>query len=301
MLFINGIAIGVFELKNSRTSIGHGIRQNLSNQQREFNDFDHIRYFCGNTEVSTDLKAREPQRAAVYKAIASLLRSFANIADEISLAGYSDAERARLKERVNHFVKLREVIRNAAGETLDLKAYEADMRHLIDTYIEADEPRKISDFDEMGILEIITKSGLDKVIAHLSNQLGGNQTAIAETIENNVRSKIVTEQLSDPAYFERMSKLLDEVIAMRRSKAIEYEEYLTRIGDLARRVELGGVLEAPSGLNTRGKLAVYNQLVKILTQPSPSAVASGSVAENPPKLRRDKLNRLPVRQEQWSY
>ena len=33
VLYINGIAIGVIELKNSRASIGDGIRQNLSNQQ----------------------------------------------------------------------------------------------------------------------------------------------------------------------------------------------------------------------------------------------------------------------------
>jgi len=37
VLYVNGIAVGVIELKNSRSSIGHGIRQNLSNQQAEFN------------------------------------------------------------------------------------------------------------------------------------------------------------------------------------------------------------------------------------------------------------------------
>jgi len=37
VLYVNGIAIGVIELKNSRVSIGDGIRQNLSNQQPEFN------------------------------------------------------------------------------------------------------------------------------------------------------------------------------------------------------------------------------------------------------------------------
>lgn len=37
VLYINGIAIGVLELKNSRVSIGHGIRQSLSNQRPEFN------------------------------------------------------------------------------------------------------------------------------------------------------------------------------------------------------------------------------------------------------------------------
>ena len=37
VLYVNGIAIGVLELKNSRVSIGNGIRQNLSNQLPEFN------------------------------------------------------------------------------------------------------------------------------------------------------------------------------------------------------------------------------------------------------------------------
>src|SRR5436309_6071025 len=37
VLYVNGIAIGVLELKNSRVTIGDGIRQNLSNQQPQFN------------------------------------------------------------------------------------------------------------------------------------------------------------------------------------------------------------------------------------------------------------------------
>ncbi|MDP2220070.1 MAG: type I restriction endonuclease, partial [Hydrogenophaga sp.] len=38
VLYLNGLAVGVLELKNSRVSIGHGIRQNLSNQLPEFNE-----------------------------------------------------------------------------------------------------------------------------------------------------------------------------------------------------------------------------------------------------------------------
>ncbi len=37
VLYVNGIAAGAMELKNSRVSIGDGIRQSLSNQQPEFN------------------------------------------------------------------------------------------------------------------------------------------------------------------------------------------------------------------------------------------------------------------------
>ena len=51
VLYVNGIAVGVVELKNSRVSIGDGIRQNLSNQQPEFNAwfFSTVQFvFAGN-------------------------------------------------------------------------------------------------------------------------------------------------------------------------------------------------------------------------------------------------------------
>jgi type I restriction enzyme R subunit len=51
VLYVNGIAVGVLELKNSRKSIGDGIRQSLSNQQPDFNAwfFSTVQYiFAGN-------------------------------------------------------------------------------------------------------------------------------------------------------------------------------------------------------------------------------------------------------------
>jgi len=223
-------------------------------------ELEHIHYFCGNTEVASDLKAREPQRAQFYKATVALLRSYANIADELEPAGYSSVEIIRVKQQLDHYLNIREIIRKASGETLDMKAYEADMRHLIDTYIEADEPRKISPFDNMGLLELIVKTGIADAINKQLGGLKGNRAAIAETIENNVRRKIIKEHLSDPAYYEKMSALLDEIIAARKAKAIEYEEYLKRIAELAKRVEAGHAEETPEKLDTPGKRALYNNL-----------------------------------------
>ncbi len=224
-------------------------------------ELEHIHYFCGNTEIPADLQEREPQRAALYKATVGLVRAYANIADELDRAGYSDADASRIKQQLTHYLNLREIIRKASGETLDLKTYEADMRHLIDTYIEADEPRKISTFDNMGLLELIGKIGLANAIDSQLDGLKGNRDAIAETIENNVRSKIIKEHLSDPAYYERMSALLDEIIALRKAKAIEYEEYLKRVEALARRVETGQEDDTPEALKKSPALrALYNNL-----------------------------------------
>lgn len=223
-------------------------------------DLEHIHYFCGNTELPADLKEREPQRAQLYKAVVALVRAYANIADELEPAGYSAADVARLKRQTDHYLKVREVVRLASGETLDLKAYEADMRHLIDTYIEADEPRKISPFDGIGLLDLIVKTGIADAIAEKLGGLKGNKDAIAETIENNVRKKIVKEQLTDPAYYAKMSKLLDEIIAARKAKAVEYEEYLRRIAELVKKVDAGKSEDTPAALDTPGKRALFNNL-----------------------------------------
>ncbi len=223
-------------------------------------ELEHIHYFCGNSEIPTDLQEREPRRAALYKATVALVRSYANIADELEAAGYDAADTARIKRQLGHFLNVREIIRKASGESLDLKAYEADMRHLIDTYIEADEPRPISPFDGLSLLELIVKTGVADAIAARLGGLSGSKDAVAETIENNVRSKIVKEHLSDPAFYETMSALLDEIIAARKAKAIAYEEYLRRVAELAKKVEAGQAEGTPESLDTPGKRALYNNL-----------------------------------------
>lgn len=223
-------------------------------------DLDYIHYFCGNTEIPSDLKDREPRRFALYKAVVALVRAYANISNEMAPAGYGDADSARIKQQIDDYLKLREIVRNASGETLDLKPFEADMRHLIDSYIEADAPRKISDVDNIGLLDLIVKTGIADAISERLASMKGNKDAIAETIENNVRSTIIKEHLGDPAYFDKMSVLLDEVIAARKAKAVEYEEYLKRVAELARRVAAGQSDETPERLNTPGKRALYNNL-----------------------------------------
>jgi len=224
-------------------------------------ELEYIHYFCGNTEIATDLKEREPQRAALYKGTVALLRAYANIADDLDSAGFGATAQSKIKGRVDHYVKLRDTIKQASGESLDLKAYEADMQHLIDTYIEAKDPRKISPFDDMPLLELIVKSGIADAIGTRLGNLGGNKDAIAETIENNVRSKIIKEQLNDPAFFEKMSTLLDEIIAERKRKAMEYEKYLKQIAALVATVEAGYEDDIPDVLKKSAAVrALYNNL-----------------------------------------
>lgn len=223
-------------------------------------ELEHIHFFCGNTEIPADLAEHEPQRMQLYKCTVALVRAYANIADELEGAGYSAGEADEIKRQVDRYVKLREVIRKASGETIDLKAYEADMRHLIDTYIEAEESRVISEFEDVPLLELIVKSGIADAIASLPASVRKNKDAVAETIANNVRSKIIKEHLNDPAYYDKMSALLAEIIGDLKAKRVDYEEYLKRVAGLAKKVQTGQAETLPESLDTPGRRALYNNL-----------------------------------------
>lgn len=222
----------------------------------------YIRYFCGNPEVEEELKAKEPLRTALYKKTVSLIRAYANLADEMEEAGYTASEIDQIKQENDHYLKVRVSIKQASGEVLDLKTYEADMRHLIDTYIYAEEPENISPFGNMSLLEINESHGIMDAIDSLPETIKNNEEAVAETIENNVRRKIIKDHLIDPAFFENMSKLLSELVKERKAKAVSYAEYLEKIAELAKQVQEGRTEETPVTLKTSGQRALYNNLGK---------------------------------------
>jgi type I site-specific restriction-modification system R (restriction) subunit len=153
--------------------------------------------------------------------------------------------------------------RLASGDYIDLKAFEPAMRYLIDAYIRAEESEKISAFDDLSLIQLIVDRGA-AAIDVLPASIRKNQTAVAETIENNVRRLIVKESPVDPAYYEKMSKLLDALIVQRRQGVIDFKKYLDEIAALTKAATTPGGAPAtyPPAIDTAAKRALYNNLGK---------------------------------------
>jgi type I restriction enzyme R subunit len=225
---------------------------------------DYIHYFCGESGSNQDeLTEKEALRLSLYQYVAKLLRAFANIANEMPDAGYSSAEIDAVRREVTHFEGVRDEVKLASGDLVEMKRFEPAMRHLLDMYIRADDSEVLMDFEELGLIELIVEKGEDAVKA-LPENIRNNADAMAETIENNVRKTIVDENPVNPKYYEQMSVLLDELINQRRQQAVTYQEYLQRIRELSIRVIRPGhtTTDYPATIDSNTKRALYDNFGK---------------------------------------
>ncbi len=221
----------------------------------------YLRYFCAKDTTDKEaLKENEPKRVALYKLTASLIRAFANLANELPEAGYTTQEIEQIKREVDYYEKVRTEVKMASGDYIDLKMYEPAMRHLIDTYIRAEDSKKISAFDNITLIQLLVERGVD-ALKDLPQGISNDKGAMAETVENNLRRVIIDERPTNPMYYEKMSEVLDTLIQERQNQAQEYEHYLASIIELAGQVQNPASGTAyPKSLNTRARRVLYDNL-----------------------------------------
>ena len=200
---------------------------------------DYYHYFCGTNTEAFDLDELEgnmPKREQLYNLSAAALRAFGEVSGELQEKYRYTVDQIKAIEReVTYYIKVRDDVRLASGDYVDLKKYDPDMRHLIDTYLSANPSRVLTYFGGATLVELLVDNGI-ATLKDMPSSTPKEQEAVAETIENNVRKEIVEKTRSNPKYYEKMSELLRELIAKRKNDVINYEEYLCQIVELAKKV-----------------------------------------------------------------
>ena len=220
----------------------------------------YLRFFCAQESGSADqLKDNERKRVMLYKMVSAYLRAYANLANEMEEAGYSELEAQQIRSEVDHYEKVREEVKLASGDYIDMKMYEPAMRHLLDAYIRAEESEKLSAFDDLTLVELIVQRGEDAVDS-LPEGIQNSPEAVAETVENNVRRLIIDETPVNPKYYEKMSDLLEALILERKQQALDYKTYLARLVELTKRVKQPANEAYPFRIKTAAQQSLYDNL-----------------------------------------
>ncbi|MGB2552222.1 type I restriction endonuclease subunit R [Campylobacter sp. MOP51] len=232
----------------SLSAICDGVKSPKSN--REF-----IEYFCLNDKenLNNEMQAR---RLSFYRAVAVFVRAYSQVANELLKLEYTKEQELEWDNRVKNFSMLRDAVKLASGDYVDMRKWDNDMRILINRYVNAGESKVLAEFEDKGLLEILVQN--ESIGEEEIKALGGNE-GVAEAIENNIRRIIVDDNQLNPKFYENLSQILDELIEQRKKGALEYEKYLKEVINLAKQLKTKDIDKAyPLEINSAGKRAIYD-------------------------------------------
>jgi type I restriction enzyme R subunit len=157
----------------------------------------------------------------------------------------------------------------------------------MNVYIKAEPADPLGEVDQYSLVEMIVETGIHDAIAKKFNERGSlSRQSIAEGIINNVRQTIIREQLTDPRFYQEMSQLLDDLIALQRESTEAYEEFLRSAEALVQRMASGqqqNDIPAPLRGNQEAT-TIYRNLPTILSQAVPPLMAAEPEVEYGNKL-----------------
>lgn len=199
-------------------------------------------FFCGESgtvdpENDSDYAKL---RSKMYKLVSSLTRAYAELKPAFDDVGYSKEEQEKYNRLVKDYTDLKQEIGLSSGDFIDLKKYDSDMRFLIDNYISADESEKLGDMEDFTLLAYIQHKQQEDMKNGTSDSGGKHtkaQTNVAETIENNIRRKIIEKTPINPKYFQKISELFTALVEERKQEVESYREMLKKYSSLVSDIE----------------------------------------------------------------
>ena len=210
-------------------------------------------------EQQAECDANANKRETFYKLVSKLVRRYIDIANEMEAAGYTVEEAADIKKQVDYFNDIKDEIKLKSGDALDLKYYDPAMRQLIDNYVRAEDSEKLVDLADISFLELID-TDKDKAIDSLPKNIKQNERSVAEVLAANMRKMIISERPNNPAYFDKMSELLNQLLEEQKSGKMQYKELIEKLIEKLKEARSTVRKRYPSAIDTKGKQALYDNL-----------------------------------------
>lgn len=198
------------EAKSEMVGSMASLKDLLENVNDPKEDVDYIDYFCGDNSENDEKTSR---REILYSLTSSLTRSFANCSDKlVSDYGYSEEQVNKLRSDISNYNKIKEMVKLASNDYIDLKPYEADMRYILDTYIRAEDSTIVSELENMTLVELLLENTTTTPVEALVQGLPGDNNAKAEIIENNLQHEIVKKMSSNEEYLRQVVELAQAIL-----------------------------------------------------------------------------------------
>ena len=210
-------------------------------------------------ERQKECEANANKRETFYKLVSRLVRRYIDLANEMEAAGYTAEEAADIKKQVDYYNDIKDEIKLKSGDALDLKYYDPAMRQLIDNYVRAEDSEKLVDLADISFLDLIDTDG-DRAIDSLPKKIKQNERSVAEVLAANMRKMIISERPNNPAYFDKMSELLNQLLQEQKDGKLQYKELIGKLINKLKEARSTVKTKYPASIDTKGKQSLYDNL-----------------------------------------
>lgn len=211
-------------------------------------------------EMDKQLDDNAEKRSKLYKYVRRYLNCYANLANSLEDMGYSEAERKEYAECAKKYDALKREIELRSNDHIDMRRYEPDMRQVLDLYVKDEDSEVIAKLDDTSFLDIVAAQNeeqLNDLPDELKDEYG---RASAETVEANLREVIRKDSPFNPAYYGKLSIILQELIDKRKKEMLDYEEYMKELIELVKKARGKSANSYPESIKTPGMRALYDNL-----------------------------------------
>lgn len=211
-------------------------------------------------EMDKQLDDNAEKRSKLYKYVRRYLNCYANLANSLEDMGYNEAECKEYAECAKKYDALKREIELRSNDHIDMRRYEPDMRQVLDLYVKAEDSEVIAKLDDTSFLDIVAAQNeeqLNDLPDELKDEYG---RASAETVEANLREVIRKDSPFNPAYYGKLSIILQELIDKRKKEMLDYEEYMKELIELVKKARGKSANSYPESIKTPGMRALYDNL-----------------------------------------
>ena len=199
-------------------------------------------------EAYGEILRLEDKRAIFYERLTAYARTLKIALSSIDFHKTTPQEQIdRYKNDLAMFLKLRKTVQERFSDTIDYSQYEGQIQKLIDTHIESGDVEIIT--------ELINIFDKEKFAEEVEKIVG--KAAKADTIASRTAKYINESMETDPAFFKKFSKMLEEAIEEYKIGRISEAEYLQRAENIMHKVLSHTDSEIPEALQNNNAGRAY--------------------------------------------
>ncbi len=229
------------DLEGTLTNISEEVKK-LSQKHSEVWDIFKTIANKRDAEAYAQLLRDEAIRAGFYEKLTAFAKTLKLALSSIQFHKDTDQKTIdRYREDLAMFLKLRSAVMERYSDIVDYKKYEGQIQKLIDTHIQTDEIKNLT--------ELVNIFDKEKFQAEVEKTIG--EAAKADTIASRTAKHINEKMDQDPAFYKKFSEMLKDTIKAYEAHRITETQYLNKVKNIMDSVLNRKDSDIPKELNCR--------------------------------------------------